>query len=149
MGYHRGDWSRPMKRLVLGLVLASLAVAGRAQRRDIDAFFNEFSDEWVRNTPNLAVSNRYFSGDEQARLERELTPFDEGYQKARIERARRGLATLSQFDRTQMTDAQRLSADVLQFQLQTIVDGEAYRDYTFPFEQMRGAQLSLVDALTV
>ena len=55
-----------MKRLVLGLVLASMAVAARAQRGDIEAFVNQFSDEWVRNTPNLAVSNRYFAGDEQA-----------------------------------------------------------------------------------
>ena len=141
--------SRPMKRFVLSLALAAIAFTAHAQRRDLDAFFNQFSDEWVRNTPNLAVSNRYFVGDEQASLERQLTRLDDAYQRERVERARRGLASLAQFDRAAMTEAQRLSADVLQYQLQTIVDGEQYRDYSFPFEQMRGAHVGLIDALTV
>lgn len=138
-----------MKRSVLALALAAIALTAHAQRGDLDAFFSQFSDEWVRNTPNLAVSNRYFAGDEQARLERQLTRLDDGYQKERVERARRGLTSLAQFDRAAMTEAQRLSADVLQYQLQTIVDGEQFRDYSFPFEQMRGAHVGLIDALTV
>jgi uncharacterized protein (DUF885 family) len=138
-----------MKRFFLSMALAAIAFTTHAQRGDIDTFFNQFSDEWVRNTPNLAVSNRYFAGDEQARLERQLTRLDDTYQRERVERAQRGLASLSQFDRAAMTEAQRLSADVLQYQLQTIVDGEPYRDYGFPFEQMRGVHVGLIDALTV
>jgi uncharacterized protein (DUF885 family) len=113
-----------MNRFALSVALAAIAMTAHAQRRDIDAFFSVFADEWVRNTPNLAVSNRYFTGDEQARLERDLTRFDDTSQRERVERARRGLASLTEFDRATMTDAQRLSADVLRYQLQTIVDGE-------------------------
>jgi uncharacterized protein (DUF885 family) len=138
-----------MRRFVLSVALAAIALTAHAQRRDLDAFFSEFADEWVRNTPNLAVSNRYFAGDEQARLERDLTRFDDRYQRERVERARRGLASLAEFDRVMMEEAQRLSADVLRYQLQTIVDGEPYRAYIFPFDQMRGAHVALIDALTV
>ena len=138
-----------MKRFFLSMALAAIAFTTHAQRGDIDTFFNQFSDEWVRNSPNLAISNRYFAGDEQARLERQLTRLDDTYQRERLERAQRGLASLAQFDRAAMTEAQRLSADVLQYQLQTIVDGEPYRDYGFPFDQMRGAHVGLIDALTV
>jgi len=45
-----------------------------AQTPSIDDFFRDFTTEWVRGNPNLATSNRYFTGDEQDRLERQLTP---------------------------------------------------------------------------
>src|SRR6266545_1133949 len=99
-----------MKRVVLAVVLVSLTSGVRAQRRDLDAIFNQFADEWVRNAPNLAVANRYFTGDEEVRLERDLTRVDDAYQHDRVERARRGLAGLADFDRAAMTDSQRVSA---------------------------------------
>ena len=39
-----------------------------AQQQSLDDFFREFSDGWVRLNPNLAVATRYFTGDEQDRL---------------------------------------------------------------------------------
>ena len=79
----------------------------------IDDFFRTFTDEWVRGNPNLATSSRYFTGEEQDRLERQLTPETDAYHRARIQLAKRGLADLRKFDRGKMTDAQRLSADLM------------------------------------
>src|SRR5262249_21695594 len=67
----------------------------------------------------------------------------------RIRRARQGLADLRRFDRTHLTDAQRLAADVMDWQLDIRVREEPFLDYTFPLEQMGGANVGLVEALTV
>ena len=38
-------------------------------RRSIGDFFRAFTDDWVRHDPELATATRYFTGDEQDRLE--------------------------------------------------------------------------------
>ena len=48
-----------------------------------------------------------------------------------------------------MTEIQRVSADLMAWQLQTIVDEEPYLDYTFPLEQFQGANVNLVNALVI
>ena len=48
-----------------------------------------------------------------------------------------------------MTEAQRVSADVMQGQLQMIADEEPYLDYTFPIEQFGGPNVESVNALIV
>ena len=73
--------------------LAAGALA--AQPRTIDDFFAAFTADWVRGNPNQATSTRYFSGDEQQRLERELTPVSLAWQRERIALARKGLAELA------------------------------------------------------
>src|SRR5437667_11605725 len=72
--------------------------------KSIDEFFRDFTAEWVRGNPNLAASARYFTGDEQERLERQLTPETEAYKRGRIQLARRGLTELAKFDRSQLTE---------------------------------------------
>src|ERR1700680_3678282 len=67
---------------------------------------------------------RYFTGQEQDRLERQLTPRTQAWKRARIELARRGLAELQTFDRASISESERLSCDVMQWQLQAIVDEE-------------------------
>ena len=54
------------------LCLLALAVPA-AQQPSIDDFFRELSDGWVRLNPNLAVATRYFSGEEQDRLEQHIS----------------------------------------------------------------------------
>ena len=71
------------------------------------------------------------------------------YKRDRIRRAKQGLTELRKFDRSKMTEEQRVSADVMQWQLQMIVDEERYLDYTFPLEQFQGANVSLINALVV
>jgi uncharacterized protein (DUF885 family) len=137
---------------VVTLVALLLAVAPQvlAQQRNVDDFFRDFTDDWVRHDPNQAAATHYFSGDEQDQLERQLTPVDtREWQLDRLRRAKQGLAELAKFDRAQMTDAQRLSADLMQWQLGMVVRSDAYRDYMFPIEQFQGANISLVSNLTV
>src|ERR1700690_1111867 len=102
-----------MKRLAIsltGLFLLAL-LSAPAQQRSIDDFFRDFTDEWVRGSPSLATSARYFTGEEQDRLERQLTPETRAYRESRIQLARKGLAELAKFDASRLTENQRLSAD--------------------------------------
>src|SRR5207253_4569385 len=138
---------RLFKVAVLAALLIPLSIP--AQPRSIDDFFRDFSAEWVRHDPFLATFTRYFAGQEQERLERQLTPRTRTYRRDRIQRAKQGLAELRKFDRSKMTETQRASADLMQWQLQIIVDEESYLDYTFPLEQFQGANVSLINGLIV
>jgi uncharacterized protein (DUF885 family) len=116
---------------------------------NIDDFFRDFTADWVRHSPNQATSTRYFSGEEQDRLERQLTPQTLAWQRDRIQRARQGLAELRKFNRASFTDTQRISADLMEWQLNEVVREEPFLDYEFPLEQMGGANVGLVEAMTV
>ncbi len=126
-----------------------LAASLPGQTPNIDDFFRDFTATWVRGNPNLATADRYFTGEEQDRLERQLTPLTLAYRHARIQLAKQGLAQLQRFDRGKFTPTQRISADLMQWQLDTVVREEPYLDYTFPLEQMNGANVNLVETLTV
>src|SRR4029077_21219596 len=80
---------------------------------------------------------------------RQLTPQTNAYRRSRIQLAEQGLAGLRKFDRTKLTDTQRISADLMQWQLDTVVREEPYLDYTFPLEQMNGVNVKLIETLTV
>jgi uncharacterized protein (DUF885 family) len=103
----------------------------------------------MRADPNRAAATRYFSGAEQAALERRLTPETRAWRHQRVELARKGLAELAKFDAARMSHDERISADLMRWQLQTLVDGEAYEDYRFPLDQFNGPNVSLVNTLTV
>lgn len=141
-------WSLPLAAAALLLV----AAAGRQQTqgaKNIDDFFRDFTAEWVRGNPNLATSSRYFSSEEQDKLERQITPETPEYRHERVELSKRGLAELAKFDRAQMNDVQRVSADLMAWQLGEAVKGEAYREYSFPLEQFGGANVNLPNQLAV
>lgn len=143
---------RPKLLVVLAsiLLLPCLALAQPAPSRSaIDGFFARFTDEWVRADPDLATSSRYFTGEEQDKLEQQLTPRTRAYTLERIKRARRGLAELQKFDRNRMSEAQRVSAELMQWQLETTIAGEAFLDYDFPLDQFSGANVGLVESLTL
>lgn len=126
-----------------------LAASLPGQTPNIADFFRDFTATWVRGNPNLATSSRYFNGEEQERLERQLTPQTVAYRRARIQLAKQGLAQLQKFDRGKLTPTQRISADLMRWQLDTVVREEPYLDYTFPLEQMNGANVNLIESLTV
>src|SRR5262245_32140415 len=139
-----------MKRVLLVVILSSLVILNmNAQQLSIEDFYRDFTAEWVRGNPNLATASRYFTGDEQDRLERQLTPETDAYRRSRIQLARKGLAELEKFDRAKMSPSQQTSADLMQWQLQTAVDEERYLDFAFPLEQMNGVNIGLVETLTV
>ena len=138
-----------MRKQLVFIVWAVVGTLAAAQPRSIDGFFRELTDEWLRMNPNLAVSSRYFSGEEQDRLDRQLTSDAPAARAARTAFVRRTLAELARFDRDGLTDAQRVSADLLQYQLQNYLDDERYDQYRFPFNQFSGANVGLVNVLTV
>ena len=139
-----------MKRALLAvLVFAACAVPLPAPEITIDDFFHTFTDDWVRHDPNLATSTRYFTGEEQDRLERQLRPETQAWKRDRIRRARQGLAELRKFDHARMTETQRVSADLMEWQLDTVVREEPYLDFTFPLEQFNGVNVGLIETLTV
>jgi uncharacterized protein (DUF885 family) len=131
------------------LACAVLALPLPAPEPTIDDFFRTFTDNWLRHDPNLATAARYFTGEEQDRLERQLRPETQAWKRDRIRRARQGLAELRKFDRARMTETQRVSADLMQWQLDTVVREEPYLDFTFPLEQFNGANVGLIETLTV
>jgi uncharacterized protein (DUF885 family) len=129
--------------------IPALAQNTPSATRSIDDFFADFTADWVRHDPNQATSSRYFSGDEQDRLERQLTPQTMDWKRDRIERARQGIAQLGKLNRASLNETQRVSADLMQWQLNEVVREEAFLDYAFPLEQMNGANVGLVEAMTV
>ena len=132
----------------VALVLAATA-AVRAQPPTIADFFDRFTADWIRSNPDQATGARYFTGDEQRNLERQLTPVTEAWSNSRRDLARRGLAELSRFDLSRVNKTDRLSAELMRWQLQVVVDGERFADYAFPFEQFQGVNVNLVNAFTV
>jgi len=136
--------------VVLGGWAASREITAQSKNpQNIDDFFRTFTDEWVRGNANQATSARYFSGGTQDRLDRELTPETDSYHRARIQLAKRGLADLRKFDRSKVSDAQRLSADLMEWQLDIGTKEEPFLDFTFPLQQMNGVNVTLVEAITV
>ena len=121
----------------------------QAQQRPIDAFFDAFTAEWVRLSSDQATATRYFTGAEQDALETQLTPSTHEWRQKRVALARRGLEQLKTFDRAGLTDLQRVSADLMAWQLGVVVEGEKYEDFTFPLEQFAGVNINLVNALTI
>ena len=107
--------------LLVALAFGPLTSGVLAAQPDIGEFFDRFTAEWVRADPELATTSQYFSGEEQAKLDAQLTPIGANITRERVERARRGLADLRVFDRKRLTASQRISARVLEWQLNSIV----------------------------
>lgn len=139
------------RRGALPAILVFMALYGAVLpgQPSIDQFFDRFTDDWMRLNTDLAAATRYFSGEEQRRVERQLAPETDEFERQRIALARRGLADLRRFDSAALTDAQRESADLMAWQLETIVAGEPFLHLDFPLQQHSGANITLVNTLTV
>ena len=137
--------------LVLAATLSAqlASVLNNSDLNKVDNFFRDFTADWVRQSPNQATSSRYFTGEEQDRLERQLTPETRAWKLQRIALARKGLAGLANFNGSNMNLQQRLSADLMRHQLQAVVDEQPFLDYTFPLQQMNGVNVNLIEFLTV
>src|SRR5262245_16801291 len=138
-----------MRRWIVATALCAACTALLpAQQRSILDFFSNFTAEWMRSNPDQATGARYFTGEEQRRLERQLTPVSKAFQLSRIALARKGLSELAAFDRSRLSEADKVSAELMQWQLDRVVEGEPYLDYFFPFEQFQGTNINLVTVLT-
>jgi len=127
---------------------APLAQAVAAEQ-SIRQYFDDFAAEWVRFNPDQATASRYFTGPEQDALERRMTPQTREWSLQRIALARKGIAGLKKFDRSKLSEADRVSAELMDWQLNTVVREEPYLDYWFPLEQFGGANVNIVESLTL
>jgi uncharacterized protein (DUF885 family) len=76
-----------------------------------------------------------------------LTPQWRG---ARVALAERSLAELTRIENAAtLTESQRLSADLMRWQLDTFIRSDRYDDYFFPFQQFGGVNVGLVSLMTV
>jgi uncharacterized protein (DUF885 family) len=130
----------------IGLAAASCV---KSPENTVSMFFDDFSAEWMRRRPSQSTSSRYFTGAEQDQLDQQLTPETSEWNRGTVEEARRGLKDLAAFDRSRMSGAEQLSADVMQWQLQIISESEPFLDYEFPLEQFAGANVRLPNLMTV
>ncbi len=128
------------------VVLSGVSVPAQSA---LDKFFSDFSDEWVRTSPSQAASTRYFTGAEQDRFEQQITAETPEWRQRRIRLAKRGLDDLKKFDRSRMTDVERVSADLMQWHMDLVVRAEPFADFDFPLNQFNGANVGLVNTLTV
>ena len=81
--------------------------------------------------PEQATSMRLFSGDVQDRLDAKLADISDEAAHARIARAKEGLAELKKFDRAKLTPEQKISAEMMEYQLTDVVAEEPFLAYTF------------------
>jgi uncharacterized protein (DUF885 family) len=116
---------------------------------------NAFTQEWARNSPQLATRTQYFTGAEQDALEGQLTLVGEwgnaygvGESRKRARLAARGLEQLRAFNRDSLTPAQQLDAAVIEWWLDDAVKNEEFAAHNLVFDQFNGLQLEYVSSLT-
>lgn len=133
--------------LLLALSLA-LPLTAAEPPAAFDAWLDQLTADWVRAHPDTATQAQYFTGAEQDALDRQLTPITREARAASVAFARRGLDELGRFDRAALTAAQRISADMLAWQLDDVIRAEPFNDYRYVFQQFSGLQVQLVNFLT-
>lgn len=135
----------PSDSAVVEPVLAQTGV-----EQQIDAFFTDFTDRWMANNPNQAVSTAYFDADTQNELEQQLTPWTMQYELDRLALAREGLAQLQQLDLNAGTPEQKLSGQLMHYMLESAIASEPFLDaIDFPLNQLEGANVGLVTTFTL
>ena len=124
-------------------------VATARSTQSVSEFFTSFTDEWMRRNPSAATGSRYFDGELQDAMDRQITPGTDAFEAETVALARRGLAQLATFERSAMSDTERVSAELMRWQLQMLIDGERYSDTQFPLNQFSGANVGLPNLMTV
>ena len=125
-----------MKRTLLSaLFLLAVVATLPAQQRSIDQFLAAFTADWIRQNPNQAASTRFFTGEEQRQFERQITPLMPEWRRARVTLAERSLDELNRIAKaSSLTDSQRVSADLMRWQLETFIRSDRYNDYLVALE---------------
>lgn len=144
----------PMKaNLFAPWLLAALATccqgaAASDTAAGFDAWSERFAADWVRLSPERATFTQYFASDEQAALERELTPQTQTQRERTHALAREGLRRLASFDERELDASQRVGAATLRWSLEHTLAGAPFEDHDFAFDQLNGAHLRYVRLLT-
>ncbi|MDP2005177.1 MAG: DUF885 domain-containing protein [Rubrivivax sp.] len=126
----------------------ALATAVAPAAPGFDDWSEAFAADWVRLSAEQATRAQYFSGDEQAALERQLTPLTPERRQRQRALAGAGLAQLGRYDSAALTPTQRTSATLLRWSLQRTLGETSYADHNFVFNQLGGPHVRLVSFLT-
>jgi uncharacterized protein (DUF885 family) len=110
-----------------------------------DKWADKFAEDWVRLNPQLATSTQYFSGAEQAALDRQLTPLTQAQRDKTRTLAKQGLARLDKYMAGPLSETQRISAAVMRWSLENVVANERFEDHNFVFSQFSGVHVGLVN----
>jgi uncharacterized protein (DUF885 family) len=130
-------------------VHAVAAPGAAAQAIKPNAAFNtwadKFAEDWVRMNPQLATSTQYFSGAEQAALDRQLTPLTQAQRDKTRALAQQGLAQLDKWMAGPLDETGRTSAAVMRWSLMNVVANAPFEDHNFVFSQFSGVHVGLVN----
>ncbi len=136
----------------LALLCGVASVLHGAQRPPspdtFDGWVNQLTADWIRDPASGADPAAGSGDDDEAGA-----LWSEGLQARRDRRlrlAREGLAGLARWPDAGLSPAQRVSAAMLRWQLERVVESAAFDDHQnlFLFEQRRGLHVALVESLT-
>lgn len=113
-----------------------------------DGWVNRLTSDWTRD-PSAAADAADGNGDD----DEAGALWTEGLQarrNRRLQLARDGLAGLARWPEADLSASQRVSAAMLRWQLERVVEAEAFADHQnlSLFEQRRGLHVALVESLT-
>jgi uncharacterized protein (DUF885 family) len=130
-----------------GSAIAAPAAATQAVKPNaaFDKWADKFAEDWVRLNPQLATSTQYFSGAEQAALDRQLTPLTQAQRDKTRLLAKQGLGGLDKYMAGPLSETQRISAAVMRWSLENVVANERFEDHNFVFSQFSGVHVGLVN----
>jgi uncharacterized protein (DUF885 family) len=139
-------WGRPG---VAGLLAVSLAfaAAGAGASTAFTEWSESFAADWIRLSPERATFSQYFTGEEQAAFDRQLTPLTPAQRERRAVLARAGLARLNAFEPASLTPDERVGAATLRWSLQRTLAELPFEDHHFVFSQLGGPHLRYVNLL--
>jgi uncharacterized protein (DUF885 family) len=134
----------------------SQARAAVREQESFDGFVEELAAKWMRADPIGASAQQYFTGAEQAALDRQLTAKDFSYgiplgparRSEYVQNVRQALDQLKSYPRAQLTPTERASAASLEWQLRDALRVAGLEERRFVFEQFGGLHVSLVNFLT-
>jgi uncharacterized protein (DUF885 family) len=134
---------------VAGLLAVSLAfaAAGAGASTAFTEWSESFAADWIRLSPERATFSQYFTGEEQAAFDRQLTPLTPAQRERRAVLARAGLARLNAFEPASLTPDERVGAATLRWSLQRTLAELPFEDHNFVFSQLGGAHLRYVNLL--
>lgn len=135
-------------RLLPLLGFAALVPSAFAANAAFDRWVDDFAADWMRADPSSATASQYFTGAEQDALDRQLTPNTAEARAARIARARAGLAALAKFAPDTLDATEKVSANMLDWQLNMVIEAEPFHDTRYVFQQFSGLQVNLVNFLS-
>ena len=136
-----------LTRTIAAAGLMALASAMTAAAPAFADWSESFAADWVRQSAEWATSTQYFGGEEQAALDRQLTPLTLARRASSVALAKKGLEQLDGYAPATLTPDERVGAALLRWSLQRTVAAAPYEDHGFVFNQLGGPHLRYVNLL--